>query len=92
MPCKGIRKIFNALERNQKSIQCLEKESESYSMPWKGIRNPSNALERNQKAMQCLGKESESYPMSSKGFWGSERPIGLIERFVYRAPKKTGEQ
>ena len=90
MPWKGIKKLFNALKRNQKAIQCLGKESKSYSMPWKGIKKPSNALERNQKAIQCLGKESESHPMSSKDFWGSERPIGLIERLVYRAPKKGG--
>jgi hypothetical protein len=58
MPWKGIKKPSNALKRNQKAMQCLEKESESYSMPWKGIRKPSNALKRNQKAIQCLGKES----------------------------------
>jgi hypothetical protein len=33
IPRKGIRKPFHAFKRNQQAIQCLEKESESYSMP-----------------------------------------------------------
>jgi fructose-bisphosphate aldolase class 1 len=57
MPWKGIKKLFNALERNQKAIQCLKKESESHPMPWKLIKKLSNALKKNQKAIQCLGKE-----------------------------------
>jgi hypothetical protein len=60
---KGIRKLSNALKRNQKAIQCLRKESKSHPMPWKGIKKLFIALKRNQKAIQCLGKESESNPM-----------------------------
>jgi hypothetical protein len=65
--------LFNALQRNQKAIQCLEMKSLSHPMPWKGIRKPSNAFERNPKAIKCLKrnykaiqrleKESESYSM-----------------------------
>jgi hypothetical protein len=49
-------------------------------MPWKRIRKLFNAFERNQKANQCL----------EKVFWCSERPVGLIERLIYWAPKNEG--
>jgi len=55
----------------------------------------------NQKVIPCPEKESESHSTPEKvtrkpfyalkRFLGSERPIGLVQKLVYRAPKKRRE-